>query len=104
MFHVVRRHQGATNEYENTRQHFWPCASSKHAFFELTCCTLSLLDQTWESQNASYMDFSGVIATTMNTLVETLRRLPVGVTPSALSFSPPQIQPEEQYMTLDVVS
>ena len=73
MFHVVRRHAGPTNEYDVTRLHYWSCVSSKQTFLELACCSLSLLDQIWDAQNASYMDFQRVLGTALDSLLETLR-------------------------------
>ena len=55
--------------------------------------------QQWDAEEASYMDFNRIMAETITALVDNLSRLPVGVTPSAHSFTPPEA---DDYMSLGV--
>mmetsp|Transcript_15453 Transcript_15453/g.27363 ORF Transcript_15453/g.27363 Transcript_15453/m.27363 type:complete len:212 (+) Transcript_15453:877-1512(+) len=65
---------------------------------ELACAMFSLLDHKWDAAEASYMDFNRIMGETVTALVDNLERLPLGITPSAHSFSPPET---DEYMILD---
>mmetsp|Transcript_25806 Transcript_25806/g.60324 ORF Transcript_25806/g.60324 Transcript_25806/m.60324 type:complete len:430 (+) Transcript_25806:110-1399(+) len=99
VFQIVQPHLGPTDEYEVALKHFYPCVQSKQTFMELACATFSLLDHKWDVEEASYMDFNRIMAETITALVDNLSRLPVGVTPSAHSFTPPEA---DDYMSLNV--
>ncbi|EGG25214.1 engulfment and cell motility ELM family protein [Cavenderia fasciculata] len=65
------------NEDSNPEYPIFPVLfSHKHAFEELYCITFNLLDTTWDTMNASYMDFPKVLATVRQSTVTALDNKP----------------------------
>lgn len=81
------------------KQVFWQLLQSEEDFFRLFCCMFVLLDNIWEVENATYMDFPRIQAMTEQRFRAILATMPASVAAVEELVNPELVDPLD-YMSL----
>jgi hypothetical protein len=84
---------------QQEKQVFWNLLQSEDDFFRLFCCMFVVLDNIWEQENATYMDFPRIQAMTEQRFRAILATMPASVAAVEELVSPELVE-RLDYMSL----
>lgn len=77
IFGVIQMNGAPVRQQE--KQVYWHLLQSEEDFYRLFCCMFELLDQVWEQEQATYMEFPRIQAITEQQFRGVLARMPESV-------------------------